>query len=244
MNFRVTTFNIQHGQDHNVPEEKTDLGLMAETAASTGARVFGFNEVRRGETEGLPGYPDTPRILGELLGGEAVFGKAIEFGEHRAYGNALVSGFPVLQQETVLIPDPDPRTGTDYYETRCVLRAVLDIGGRPVTVLCTHFGLNADERANAADTVLRLAAEAEGPVLLMGDLNAAPGDPVIQRLSAVFTDAAKALDAEEDTFSSDDPHIRIDYIFLKGLRPVEVHTVKRIASDHFALTAEIELLEC
>ena len=243
MTFRVTTFNIQHGRDHNGEEEVIDIPMMARVADGTGASVFGFNEVRRGEAENVPGYPDTPAILGELLGGEAVFGKAIEFGEHRAYGNALVSRYPILSAETVPIPDPDPRTGHDYYETRCVIKAVIDVGGAPVTVLGTHFGLNPDERQNAADTVLRLAAETDTPVILMGDLNAVPADPVIKRLSAVFTDAAKALGNEEDTFASDAPYERIDYIFLRGLTPLEIHPVKQIASDHFALTAELSF-EC
>jgi endonuclease/exonuclease/phosphatase family metal-dependent hydrolase len=197
--------------------------------------------VRRGERENIPGYPDTPAILGELLGGEAVFGKAIEFGKGRAYGNALVSRYPILSAQTVPIPDPDPRTGTDYYETRCVIKATVNVCGTPVTVLSSHFGLNPDERENAADTVLRIAAQTDTPIVFMGDLNAEPQDPVIKRLSAVFTDAAAALGSEEDTFSSDDPHVRIDYIFLRGLTPLEIHTVKQIASDHFALTAEIKI---
>ena len=243
MKFRVTTFNIQHGQDHNRKEEAIDNPMMARVADGTGAMIFGFNEVRRGEAENIPGYPDTPDILGGLLGGEAVFGKAITFGEGRAYGNALVSRYPILSAETVLIPDPDPRTGDDYYETRCVIKAVIDVCGTPVTVLVSHFGLNPDERENAADTVLRLAAGTDTPVILMGDLNAVPEDPVIERLSAVFTDAAKALGNEEDTFASDAPYERIDYIFLRGLTPTEIHTVKEIASDHFALTAEVSF-EC
>ena len=243
MKFRVTTFNIQHGRDHNRQEEVIDLPMMARVANETEAMIFGFNEVRRGEAENIPGYPDSPQILGELLGGEAVFGKAIEFGKGRAYGNALVSRYPILSAETVPIPDPDPRTGTDYYETRCVIKAVVDVCGTPVTVLVSHFGLNADERENAADTVLRLAADADGPVLLMGDLNAVPEDPVIKKLGTVFTDAAAALDSEEDTFSSDAPYERIDYIFLRRLTPLEIHTVKKIASDHFALTAEVSF-EC
>ena len=91
--------------------------------------------------------------------------------------------------------------------------------------------------------MLQLAARTDTPVIFMGDLNARPEDPVIRRLSAVFTDAAAALHNEEDTFSSDSPYERIDYIFLRGLQPVEIHTVKVIASDHFALTAEVSF-EC
>ena len=51
----VTTFNIQHGRNHNLPGDVIDLPLMAKNASETGASVIGFNEVRRGTSEGIPG---------------------------------------------------------------------------------------------------------------------------------------------------------------------------------------------
>ena len=51
MKLRVTTFNIQHGSNYNLPGDVIDLPLMARTAASTGASVYGFNEIRRGSGE-------------------------------------------------------------------------------------------------------------------------------------------------------------------------------------------------
>ena len=239
MKLRVTTFNIQHGSNYNLPGDVIDLPLMAQTAASTGASVYGFNEVRRNSGED-PAFPDIPAILGGLLGGDVVFGRAISLGEGKDYGNALVSKLPIETYKIVPIPDPATRSGDLYYETRSVIHAKVNCRGKMLTVLSTHFGLNADERRSAADTVLGIAAQTSGPLLLMGDLNTVPEDPVYRMLSSVFTDAAAALHNAGSTFPSDAPRMRIDYIFLRGVRPLEIHTVKEIASDHLALTAEVE----
>lgn len=241
MRIRVTTFNIQHGRDHRKAGDVIDVPLMARAAAGTGASVIGFNEVRRGTLPGIPGFPDTPAMLAEGTDGEIIFGKAISLGEGMEYGNALLTKHRIIESETVPIPDPGEDEREDCFESRCVIRALLDVDGKEVTVLSTHFGLSAAERENAADTVLALAEKAKTPVILMGDLNTEPDDPIYGKLCGAFTDAAAALGCEEDTFPSDKPEKRIDYIFLRGCVPVEIHTVKRIVSDHFALTAEVEI---
>lgn len=241
MRIRVTTFNIQHGRDHRKAGDVIDVPLMARAAAETEASIIGFNEVRRGTLPGIPGFPDTPAMLAEEAGGEVIFGKAISLGRGMDYGNALLTKHRIIESEIIPIPDPGEDEREDCFESRCVIRALLDVGGKEVTVLSTHFGLSAAERENAAETVLGAAEKTKTPVILMGDLNAEPDDPVCRRIRAAFTDAAAALGKEEDTFPSDRPEKRIDYIFLRGCVPVEIHTVKRIVSDHFALTAETEI---
>lgn len=237
--FTVTTFNIQHGRNHNLPGDVLDFGLMAETALSTGADFYGFNEVRRGTHDGIPGFPDTPAMLGGLIGGTAVFGHAITLAPGKLYGNAAVSKLPVLGSEVVPVPDPVPRSGGRGYETRCIMRTAVDVQGTPVTVLGSHFGLNRDERENAVEVIKRIAAECETPLVLMGDFNMTPDDPCYAALACRFTDALAFAGADEYTFPSDSPRMRIDYIFVRGLRVISAHTVKKIASDHFAVTAEL-----
>ena len=238
---RLTTFNIQHGRNHNLQGDIIDLPLMASTAKSTGASVFGFNEVRCGLTDGIPGFPDAPGVFASLLDGKAVFGKAIELGEGKHYGNLLVSKLPVLDSEVITIPDPVTRTGNRLYETRCIIRAVLDCEGKPVTLLCSHFGLNDDEHGFAVATVLRLIENDKNPVVLMGDFNMTPDDAHYALIAERMTDCAVFCGSDEYTFSSDNPRERIDYIFVRGTKVKECHTVRVIASDHFPVTAEIEI---
>lgn len=237
--FTVTTFNIQHGRNHNLPGDVIDFGLTAETVLSTGADFYGFNEVRRGAQEGIPGFPDTPAVLGGLIGGTAIFGQAITLAPGKLYGNAAVSKLPVLGYEVVPIPDPEARAGGRLYETRCIIRTAADVQGTPVTVLCSHFGLNRDERENAVAVIKRIADGCGTPLVLMGDFNMTPDDPCYAALACRFTDALAFAGKDEYTFPSDSPRERIDYIFVRGLRVISARTVKKIASDHFAVTASL-----
>ncbi len=243
MNIRVATFNIQHGRRHDLPGDVIDLPLMARHAAKIRADVFGFNEVRRGVGISDPAFPDTPALFRDMLGAETIFGKAISLGDHKEYGNMLVSRLPVICSEVYPIPDPAESEKRSGFEPRCIIRAVIDAGGCPVTVLSTHFGLTPEERRNAVRTVLSIADETEMPIVLMGDLNAEPDDPVIRDLETVFCDTAKTLGKAGNTFPSDAPDKRIDYIFLRGCRPLEFRTEQKIVSDHYAVAAEIGLAE-
>ena len=239
---RLTTFNIQHGRLYQQPGDVIDLAKMAEVADGTGATVFGFNEVRKGPSDGsIKGYPDTPAVLSRLLGGQAVFGHAVDFGPGRGYGNLLISRVPILESDVIPIQDPDPRTGDQYYETRNIIRTKIDCGECRLTVMVSHFGLNTDEQENAVSTVIRLLEREKGPVVLMGDLNLCPDSPFYSRLASCLTDAAAAAGIPEPTFPSDAPERRIDYIFIRSARAAEAHVVPIVASDHRALTAEIEL---
>ena len=236
----VATFNIQHGRNHNLQGDVLDFGLMAQTVASTGASVFGFNEVRCGAAgEDIPGFPDTPAILGGLLGGEAVFGRAITLGEGKHYGNALVSKLPVLSHEVIPIPDPSPKSGRRYYESRCIIKTVVDCGEREAVILNSHFGLNPDERRNAVKTVFDAIKGCDMPVILMGDFNMTPDDPCYAALACEFTDSAAFAGTDCATFPSDAPKDRIDYIFVRGAAVIGSHTVQKVASDHFAVSAEV-----
>ena len=237
---KVTTFNIQHGRNHNLPGDVLDFGLMAETALSTEADFFSFNEVRRGESEGIPGFPDTPAILGELLGGKAIFGRAITLVPGKLYGNAAVSKLPVLESEIIPIPDP-PREGGTGFETRCVMRTVIDLQGTPVTVFGSHFGLNRSERENALEVIKTAVGACRTPLVVMGDFNLTPDDRVYAALACLLTDALAYAGEDCYTFPSHAPRERIDYIFVRGMRVLNARAVKKIASDHFALTAELAL---
>ena len=237
---RLTTYNIQHGHLHLRERNVIDLPRMAEVAGGTGASIFGFNEVRQGDGS-IEGYPDMPKILAGLLGGEPIFGHAIDFGPGMGYGNLLVSRLPILESSVITIPDPNPRAYTGYYETRCVIRAKIDCRGTPLTVFDSHFGLNPDEQENAAATILPMVEREAGPVVLMGDFNLTPDSPVYARLASVLTDAAAATGETGPTYPSDAPERRIDYIFVRGARVLDAHPVGIMASDHLPLTAEIEL---
>ncbi len=229
---KIMTFNTQHCL--NFIERRIDFHLMADTILNAGADLIGLNEMRgKGEN---PEYDRQTEILSELTGIEHYcFAKAIDVPNMGPYGNGLLSKVPFVSTETVPIPDPVPKEGFRSYETRCVLKAKLENG---LTVLVTHFGLNPDEQKNAVDTVLG-ALENEKCVL-MGDFNVEPDNEVLLPIRARMRDAAEQFSMPKLSFPSDEPKIKIDYIFTTpDVEVVFADIPATVASDHRPHLAEI-----
>lgn len=240
MKLKIMTFNIQHGRNHNLSGDVIDLPAMAENVRAQNPDIFGLNEVRVGENaDHSSGLSDQPAFFAERLGYHSYFGNAIEMKDY-IYGNAIFSKTPMLKCEKIMIPDVVDREGVRY-ESRCILKSVYDFDGKRLTVLNSHFGLGKGEDKNAVVTVLGLIKDIDTPVVLMGDFNKTPDDEQIKRLYDVFIDAHAFLGKDEPTFPSDAPEIRIDYIFVRGANVINAETVNKVVSDHYAITAEIEL---
>ena len=241
MKFKVMTFNIQHGRNHNYEGDVIDLALMAETIRNQNASIVSINEVRCGvDPDHSSGLSNQPSFFAETLGGECRFGKAINIYDSCGYGNAIFSKYPILNFEIIAIPDVTERID-GFYESRCIIRTDYNIDGKKLTVLNSYFGLGVGESENAVETVFSVASAIDNPIILMGDFNLTPDNTNIKRLSKYFTDVHSVLYKEELTFPSHSPKIRIDYIFTRGLEPISAETVKIIASDHYPITAELEI---
>ena len=111
--------------------------------------------------------------------------------------------------ENIPIPDPNPKKYSGYYETRCLLKAVLENG---VTVLVSHFGLNRDEQENAVKTVLENLEEKK--CVLMGDFNMLPENELLLPIRERMKDTADFFGYPLLSFPSDKPDRKIDYIFV------------------------------
>ncbi len=241
MNLKIMTFNIQHGRNHNFNGDVIDLPAMAENVREQNPDIFGLNEVRCGNDADIcSGYSDQVAFFADALGYNSYFGDAIKIKDDCRYGNAIFSKTPMVKCEKMMIPDVTERVGSRY-ETRCIIKSEYDFNGKKLTVLNSHFGLGIGEDENAVDTVLDLLEGIDGPVVLMGDFNKTPDHSQIKRLSRLFTDSHESLGKSELTFPSNLPEIRIDYIFVRGANVVNADTVKKIVSDHYAITAEIEI---
>lgn len=237
MQLKLMSFNIQHCL--NYVSREVDYPFFAEKIAAFGADIVGLNEVR-GAGRDLEYDPQT-EILAEGAGYPYYyFAEAIKFGGVNPYGNAILSRFPIISADTIPIPDPVPHGYDGYYETRCVGRAVIDVGASPLTVLTVHFGLNPDEHENARDTILaNLAPER---CVLMGDFNSHPDDSVLAPIFERMTDAAGAFEGEKPSFPSDAPKEKIDYVFVTpDIKVVEADIPAAVISDHRPHTATVEL---
>ena len=248
MQIRFMTFNIQHGIDFLKQKAKgphdddsqdvVDLKLMADVIREQKADIIGLNEVRgRGVS---PDYTAQAEELAAMLGYHCYFACALKFDGINPYGNAILSRFPLQAAETVMIPDPPVQDEDTYYETRCVLRArVAEAGG--FTVLISHFGLARSEQRNAVSTIVGLLEQEGGPMVLMGDFNLEPGDPILTPLFERMNDTADVFAEPQQSWPSDIPEVKIDYILARGAKVLEAEIPAITASDHRPHVALLEL---
>ena len=237
MSFKIMSFNTQHC--FNYITKRIDFPAVAEVIREYGADIVGLNEMRGAGEH--PEYTAQTETLAEALGFYHYFAKAIDVKGNNPYGNALLSRYPIISAETVKIPDPSPRRFSNvYYETRCILKAKIDTPSGVITILVTHFGLNADEAENAASTALK-CLESER-CILMGDFNLRPESPILEPIRQRLFDTAELFDGERLSFPSDKPDRKIDYIFTgRDIKVLSADIPAVVASDHRPHTAEIEL---
>ena len=75
----------------------------------------------------------------------------------------------------------------------------------------------------------------------MGDFNMEPDNPILKPLMQALQDTAKEFSAPKLSFPSDNPSVKIDYIFLsKDLKVQSADIPAIISSDHRPHIAVIE----
>lgn len=227
MELRIMSFNTQHCL--NFLTRKIDFDSVADAVRGVGAHIVGLNEMRGAGTD--PEYTAQTEILAEKLGYYSFFAKAIDVKGSNPYGNGLLSKYPILSAEVIPIPDPVIRAYNGYYESRCVLKARIDVPGGIVTVLVSHFGLNPDEQKNAVETVIG-AMDARS-CIFMGDLNVTPEDSVLLPIRDKLFDTAELFGGKLLSFPSDEPDRKIDYIFTtRDVSVTEADIPEIVVSDH------------
>lgn len=235
MYLKVMTFNIQHCENFNTG--KIDFDFFADAIRSTQADIIGLNEVR-GKGKGK-NYDAQAEILAGKLGFNYFFAPAINLFGEGPYGNAILSRYPIKSAEIIAIPDPSEKKYKGYYETRCVLKAVIDVG-YDLTVLVTHFGLNPDEHENASETVTDSLLPEK--CLLMGDFNVQPDSVYLNPVREKMNDTADSFHSVLYSFPSDKPDKKIDYIFTsKDILTVTADIPAMVVSDHRPYTAVIKI---
>mgnify|MGYP003304700233 CR=1 FL=1 len=236
---KVMTFNVQHFLDYQ--NDKIDIALFADAIKSVAPDICGLNEVR-GEGP-IDGYTDQTNAIGDALCYNRYFAQAIMVDGTSPYGNAFVTKYPIKSAETVAVPDPIFKYEIGKYESRCILKAIVDADGTDVMVLVCHMGLALGERKNAVKEICRIVDETDMPLILMGDFNALPDSnelkPLFERLND--TDSLAEIKGKF-TFPSYKPNIKIDYIFYKNLRCTSVKTIEKVVSDHLPIVAEFEAI--
>lgn len=242
---RVVAYNIRHGRG---TDDRVDLERVADVLRALDADVITLQEVddRTERTGGV----DQVAVLAQLLGYEGVHGPHRPY-QGGFYGNAVLTRLPVVRQETHPIPGASG-SALAVHETVVALTAGADAstGGRAnsaldptrVSVVSVHLAGSPEERMAQADRVSEIFADVEHPVVLAGDFNGRPDDPVVRRLAAEWEVLPKSGDA--GTYPAGLPDREIDFVMIRprgALRPLE-HVVvpEAVASDHRPLLAVLD----
>jgi endonuclease/exonuclease/phosphatase family metal-dependent hydrolase len=167
------------------------------------------------------------------------------------FGNGIFSKQPIMKSESVftyLEHQDDFMWGEHNNNMRNFVHAEIDANGKTVHVL-THHGYWLHEHKNGNDETLRqmgiLADYIEGldgPVILTGDFNLAPGSKSLTRLNTLLTNLTLKEKLETTRSVLTTKTEACDYIFVNDM--VKVKSFKpsdRIVSDHKALELEFDL---
>ncbi len=231
---KIMSFNTQHCL--NYLSREIDFDVMANAIRQVNPDIVGLQEMRgQGES---PDYAEQVKILAELSGMEHFyFAEAIRFNGVNPYGNGLLSKYPLVHTETIPIPDPNPRKYDGYYESRCLLKAVLP---ENITVLVCHFGLNPDEIENAVATVLKNLRNEK--CIFMGDLNMLPDNDLLAPIREKMKDVSEKFHTPLLSFPSDKPDRKIDYIFVSpDIEVLEADIPAIVSSDHRPHTTVVKI---
>jgi len=167
------------------------------------------------------------------------YGRAADYGSGLAFGNAVLSRFPIVSHSVVELP------GRESGETRCLLHAVIDHPAGALPVFVTHLNwklhhgsVRVRQVQFVADRIKEFCPtndDSRLPPILMGDFNANPESDEIRYLLGLATLAGKSIYfADAWTYGGDgspgytfdrknrfaaiahEPPRRIDYIFVRG----------------------------
>ena len=235
---RIATYNIHkcRGMDRSVSPER-----IAAVIREVKVDVVALQEVLREEKR------DQFRILTELTGLQfSCFG---ENRKHRgaAYGNAVLSRFPIQQWQNYDI------TATRR-EARGLLRADIRFDSALLHVLNIHMGTGLVERRRQARLLLQdvlLTQDFSGRRILLGDFNEWTQGLATKILrshfrSAEWTERAPGRAQRKRSYPGVLPLLHLDHVYYDEALRLKTFRLHRsptalIASDHLPLVACFEV---
>ncbi|MBC8274945.1 MAG: endonuclease/exonuclease/phosphatase family protein [Chloroflexi bacterium] len=227
---RIMTYNLHNGFN---TKGKLNMEEIAQVIERNNPDIVALQEVSRGWV--ISGRVDMLAWLSWRLNMPYVFGPTAD----QFWGNAILSRYPILAYSKHDLP---PR---DLFILRGFITALIDLGNdQQIKVINTHFHHlegQSDIRQLQSQTILDFLTGLSSTILL-GDLNAEPTDrETTMFFRANLRDTAAYMDPElAYTFASDNPHQRIDYIWISyDLKAMDVQVPLSTASDHLPIVAVI-----
>ncbi|MFD9462013.1 endonuclease/exonuclease/phosphatase family protein [Streptomyces sp. NPDC060027] len=153
-----------------------------------------------------------------------------------AFGQAVLSAAPMTDRVIVEYPDGGS-------EDRGYMAVTTTVGGRPVRVFNTHLAQRRQEAVRASQIgVLAAAVARHDRAIVLGDFNAVPDAPELARIWSLAADTdPRCHPSPVGTCApTTDWHSKFDYIFLRGIVPLEHRVHPTPYSDHHQLYTDLD----
>ena len=222
---RIATYNMHYGYDvfwHFTLED------IARTIEESGANVVALQEVDTGR---MTSYGvDDALYLSRRLRMDAMYLPAVE----HLTGIAVLYNGPAEGENMRLLTSLQEQTG--------VIRVQLRANGQPFSAYGIWMGLSDEDTLRQIREALEFTGD-QGPASFGGDFNAEDESPVIEAVQqAGFQDPFTTLGIDPVPFTDPAiaPDVRIDYVWLRELRPLRAWVSDSLASDHRMVVVEVE----
>jgi endonuclease/exonuclease/phosphatase family metal-dependent hydrolase len=223
---RIATYNIHYGYDvvwHFTLED------MARAIAKDGVSVVVMQEVDTGR---ITSYGvDDALFLAHRLDMNYVYLPTVEY----LTGIAVLYRGPLMPSEQQLLTSLQEQTG--------IIHVSLASEGSPLNVYGTWMGLSNEDTLQQIEEALAFIGDSPN-VAFGGDFNAEYQEPVPQAVVAAgFEDPFIALGIDPPPLTSPavEPQSRIDFVWLRDLKPHAAWVSSSLASDHRMVVVEIEV---
>jgi endonuclease/exonuclease/phosphatase family metal-dependent hydrolase len=240
---RILTYNVHRcvGVDRRL-----DVGRIAEAIAAQAPDIVALQEldVGRARTGGV----DQAHQIAQRLGMAFHFNAALRV-EEEQYGDAILTALPERLVKAGPLPG-HPRFAR--LEPRGALWVAIEVGDCELHVINTHLGLSPREQRGQAAALMgpEWLGKVPGgaPLVVAGDMNAAPPALAWKLFAAHLTESRRAAVYTHHafTFPSPFPVLPIDHLFVGAGVTVErvrapSDPLTRQASDHLPLVADLRL---
>ncbi len=179
------------------------------------------------------GAVDQAEVLADAVGMDGAFSANLARGSGQ-YGTLILSRFDIVQQGRVSL------VRSARSEARGLQWVTIEVSGQAVRVYNTHLdATHPAVRLAQARQVAGIIAEDRFPTILGGDLNAWPASAAVGAIAGQLTDTWTATGQGRSATSRGGR--KIDYLFVRGLRPLLSQVAASGASDHHRLWADVRL---
>ncbi len=239
---RILTYNVHRcvGVDRRL-----DVGRVADVIAAQSPDIVALQEldVGRARTGGV----DQAHRIAHRLGMAFHFNAALRV-EEELYGDAILTALPERLVKAGPIPG-HPRFSR--LEPRGAVWVAIQADGVELQVINTHLGLVPREQRLQAEGLVGpdwLGGAGDGPLVLVGDMNATPRNAAYRIFARRLTESRRMARPRRatPTFPSTFPVLPLDHVFLgRGLSVTAVSTpldpLTRLASDHLPLVVDVSV---